>query len=299
MPPANPSNLEIHFGTAALKGPRAIDDFHVGPFTIQHQAFNLIAKEEGYSFDKLPLEGIVGLAFPTMAASGEVPFFDNVIRQGLLQHNEFAFYVEDSGSGADSGGGGAVLWGGVDPELFHGSIVLFPVTQAHYWALDLHEFRVGDEKFDIGSSAASSHSTFAQRKLSPKSSRPRLPKLIVDSGTTYVTADPALRQAIAQRLPDGTCEETARYPNLVFTLKDVSGVLHDLDLTPREYMTSSDGGQTCELSLMELTIPEKYGPGMVVGELFIRRYFTVFDRGTGDPEDAKIGFARARHAEQE
>ena len=28
-------------------------------------------------------------------------------------------------------------------------IKMFPVTQKHYWALDLHEFRVGDEAYDI------------------------------------------------------------------------------------------------------------------------------------------------------
>ena len=84
---------------------------------------------------------------------------------------------------------------------------------------------------------------------------------------------------------------------MVFTLRDVSGRLREVDLPPVEYMASADGGQTCELSLMELTIPEKYGPGMVVGELFMRRYFTVFDRGpTGKASEARIGFARARHS---
>jgi pepsin A len=324
--PAHSSVLDIQFGTASLKGPRGIDNFHVGPFTIKHQAFNLIAREDGFSFEKLPLEGIVGLAFPSMSASGELPFFDNVIHQKLLEHNEFAFYVDDHGGDSS---GGAVLWGGVDPDLYEGPIVLFPVSQAHYWALDLHEFRVGSERLHIGggdydvhsSSKVPSHNVLLAEPhfapLSPQrrstvrkiaknatdrkvtsavsaSAARRIPKLVVDSGTTYVTADPLLRAEIATRLPDGRCDDTAKYPHLVFTLKDVAGNFHDLDLSPREYMASADEGQTCELSVMELTIPEKYGPGMVVGELFMRRYFTVFDRGSGAPDDARIGFARAR-----
>jgi pepsin A len=267
-----------------------VENFHVGPFTIQDQHFNLIQDEVGYSFEKLPLEGIVGLGFPSMSSHGEVPFFDNVIRQGLLEHNEFAFYVSDQ----EDALGSSIFWGGVDPDVYTGKINMFPVTQAHYWAVDLHALHVGSEKLDIetGSTIADGDEV---RALKVTEDDPRLAKLIVDTGTTYITAGPMLREAISRRLPDGDCDEVTKYPHIIFTLQDVRGDFHELDLSPREYMASSDGGQACELSLMELSIPPKYGPGMVVGELFMRRYFTVFDRGSGLTTDARVGFARARH----
>lgn len=43
----------------------------------------------------------------------------------------------------------AVFWGGVDESFYNKPIKMFPVTQQHYWALDLFEFRIGNQAFDI------------------------------------------------------------------------------------------------------------------------------------------------------
>eukprot|EP00929_Paragymnodinium_shiwhaense_P034143 TRINITY_DN18616_c0_g1_i1.p1 TRINITY_DN18616_c0_g1~~TRINITY_DN18616_c0_g1_i1.p1 ORF type:complete len:296 (-),score=62.66 TRINITY_DN18616_c0_g1_i1:585-1472(-) len=83
---------EVHFATAVLRGPLGIDDFRIGPFTVKNQSFNLIQDEVGTTFEQLPLEGIVGLAFPAMSAGNHLPFFDTVIQQKLLERNLFAFY---------------------------------------------------------------------------------------------------------------------------------------------------------------------------------------------------------------
>merc|ERR1712100_753101 len=79
-----------------------------------------------------------------MSANGVTTFFDNVIDQKALKNNEFAFYFNRADSKQN-----AILWGGVDPALYKGRIRMFPVTQAHYWALDLHDFRIGDESIDF------------------------------------------------------------------------------------------------------------------------------------------------------
>eukprot|EP00396_MALV-II-16_sp_LP-1_P000190 gene190-352_t len=43
-------NLDIEFGNGELRGTQGIDDFHVGPFTVKHQTFGLIAEEVGDAF---------------------------------------------------------------------------------------------------------------------------------------------------------------------------------------------------------------------------------------------------------
>ena len=47
------------------------------------------------------------------SANGVQPFFDTIIQQKALVHNEFAFYFS-----LDSVTANAVFWGGVDPAFF-------------------------------------------------------------------------------------------------------------------------------------------------------------------------------------
>ena len=52
----------------------------------------MIEKQSGQVFNDVPFEGILGLGFPSMSANHATPFFDTVIQEKSLQHNEFAFY---------------------------------------------------------------------------------------------------------------------------------------------------------------------------------------------------------------
>merc|ERR1719160_1470306 len=124
----------------------------------------------------------------------------------------------------------------------------------------------------------------------------RKPKLIVDSGTTYFTAETGLYQKIMSMLKAAPCSEITEktHPPLTYQLKDVDGNIQDFVIPSEEYMVSDEGGNTCEPAFMKIDIPKKYGPGMLLGEVFMRNYFTVFDRGDGDVSKARIGFARSR-----
>merc|ERR1719235_2712503 len=84
------------------------------------------------------------------------------------------------------------------------------------------------------------------------------------------------------------------HPPLTYVLKDAEGKLQNFVIPAEEYMVSDEGGQTCEPAFMKIDIPKKYGPGMILGEVFMRNYFTVFDRADGNPEHAQVGFARAK-----
>ncbi|KAF4722016.1 hypothetical protein FOZ62_029886, partial [Perkinsus olseni] len=102
--------LDILFGTGELRGLMALDTISVGPYKVSNQSFAMIQKEIGKIFQQIPFEGILGLAFPKMAANGQLPFFDNVMRQDALGgRNEFSFYFQPS-----PGKGSMILFGGVD-----------------------------------------------------------------------------------------------------------------------------------------------------------------------------------------
>jgi pepsin A len=262
----------------------------------------MIENEYGAVFDEVPFEGIVGLAFPSMSANHVQPFFDTVIGEKTLQHNEFAFYFSK-----ENRAGNALLWGGVDPAFYSGQIEYFNVTDPYYWSLDLHSFQIGNHVL--------LSSPEGPRTVSPGLLRREAPQVqsvhgvgvgnaparaIVDTGTTFFTAEDDVYTHVMELLPNARCGDITdgTHPPIVYKLRNAAGGIRAFSFTFRDYMTHEGEGDFafCRPAFMRINVPREHGPGMVLGEVFMRSYFSVFDRG-GGTENAKIGFAEARHTE--
>eukprot|EP00933_Yihiella_yeosuensis_P052097 TRINITY_DN5008_c0_g2_i3.p1 TRINITY_DN5008_c0_g2~~TRINITY_DN5008_c0_g2_i3.p1 ORF type:complete len:465 (-),score=71.18 TRINITY_DN5008_c0_g2_i3:172-1566(-) len=263
-------DIDIMFGTGELKGPLHVDTYRVGPMAVEKQPFAMIRDMRGQVFSSFPFEGILGLAFPSLSFGGIDPFFERVIRNKHLVNNEFAFYLNK-----DSSRPSALLWGGVDKDLYEGPIVMFPVVQPHYWALELVDFRIG------GTSLFNDKSR----------SNPRY--LVVDSGTTYFTAPGHLHDTILSKIPSAKCDSVESYPKMTYVLRSGNGKIYELDIGQETYMVGEDIG-LCRPAFMKLDVRREYGPAMILGEVFMRHWFTVFSRGSGDVKEAKVGFAKAK-----
>merc|ERR1719161_1158146 len=122
------------------------------------------------------------------------------------------------------------------------------------------------------------------------------PQLIVDSGTTYFTAESGVYERVMMMIPPASCKSVSdkTHPPLRYQLKDATGDIQEFKIPAEEYMVSDETGDHCEPAFMKIDIPKKYGPGLILGEVFMRNYFTVFQRGEGSASDAKIGFARSK-----
>jgi pepsin A len=321
MNPADQLSLDVHFGTGELKGPHGIDHFRVGPFTVPNQTFALIEEQTGQVFHDVPFEGILGLAFPSMSANHVKPFFDTVIDSKALEHNEFAFYFQ-KGDNAGLRAGNALFWGGVDKAFYDGKIEYFPVTDPYYWAVGLHSFQVGDKVLlgdqgveasvehvngsSFGEGFKASYGTRTQQRKHMRGGGSRgaaqtMPKAIVDTGTTYFTACHELYGQITELLPTARCADinAESHPPITYKLQNAAGTVSAFKFTYKEYMTKSGEGDDaqCHLAFMPIDVPEQHGPGMVLGEVFMRMLYTVFDRGDGKGSSAKVGFATAKHGE--
>mmetsp|Transcript_30741 Transcript_30741/g.56203 ORF Transcript_30741/g.56203 Transcript_30741/m.56203 type:complete len:211 (-) Transcript_30741:85-717(-) len=170
----------------------------------------------------------------------------------------------------------ALLWGGIDEDLFEGPIRMFPVVQPHYWALELVDFRMGNV-------------SLAQ----PDPDFPRIKRLVIDSGTTYFTAPDAIHDLIVDRIQEADCRDVENYPVMTYVLRSAEGQTFNLEVTQETYMVGDMHGN-CRPAFMALDVKPKYGPAMILGEVFMSHFFTVFSRGDGSMKQAKVGFAPAK-----
>lgn len=270
-----PVHLDITFGTGRIEGSTGIDDFTVGPFLVKGQSFGLVESEGGHNmhgniFKSINFEGIVGLAFPEMSSTGDVPIYDNIIHQGTLKENEFAFYMA-KGSQVS-----ALFFGGVDPRFYEPPIHMFPVTREHYWETPLDAIYIGDKKFccDEGTNNY----------------------VILDSGTSFNTMPSGELGKLLEMIPPQECdledpEFTKDFPTITYVIGGVK-----FPLTPEQYLVRSKGNE-CKPAYMQIDVPSQFGHAYILGSVaFMRHYYTVFRRSDGT-RPSLVGIARAVHSD--
>lgn len=89
----------IQFGSGALAGHFMTDDLRVGTcdskstgqIHIKNQKFGNVEKQSTI-FTGTNFEAIIGMAYPALAEKGVKPVFDEMMDQGLLKKNVFAYY---------------------------------------------------------------------------------------------------------------------------------------------------------------------------------------------------------------
>eukprot|EP00931_Biecheleriopsis_adriatica_P042439 TRINITY_DN24197_c0_g1_i1.p1 TRINITY_DN24197_c0_g1~~TRINITY_DN24197_c0_g1_i1.p1 ORF type:complete len:164 (-),score=32.77 TRINITY_DN24197_c0_g1_i1:27-458(-) len=118
--------------------------------------------------------------------------------------------------------------------------------------------------------------------------------LVVDTGTTYFTAPPRLFNAIAEVATPRECSKISTLPAMVFTLQTSTlnkSSVEDLVVPPEVYMVRSSDRDWCTPGLMLMGSDADEPPMMILGEVFMRHYFSIFRKGT-QHGGSWIGFAR-------
>lgn len=64
----------------------------VGGITVQNQIFGLSESEAAF-MAYMAADGILGLAYKSIASDGATPVFDNMMSQGLVSEDVFSVYL--------------------------------------------------------------------------------------------------------------------------------------------------------------------------------------------------------------
>eukprot|EP00300_Choanocystis_sp_HF-7_P000435 c1034_g1_i1.p1 GENE.c1034_g1_i1~~c1034_g1_i1.p1 ORF type:complete len:617 (+),score=119.23 c1034_g1_i1:1-1851(+) len=128
----NETSFFVKYGSGRINGILCEDSVTLGSLVIPHQVFGLVTRETGSAFMWGKYDGILGLAFPSLAIEGSQPVLDTIMHEGLVSPM-FSFYF--SSGKADS----AFYVGGVPPAYANHKYTWHSVIRQGYWELGMDD----------------------------------------------------------------------------------------------------------------------------------------------------------------
>jgi len=255
---ANGTIFDIRYGSGPVSGYMSEDDVKVGNTVAKGQTFAEITDVSGlglgYTIGKF--DGIMGLAFPSISVNGVTPVFVSMVEQGLLDP-VFAFYLT-----SDPKQVGEMDLGGIDEKHYTGTLQYVPVSSETYWEVALDDMKIEGQSVT------------------------KVKKAIIDTGTSLLAGPVAEVKAIAKLVG-----ATPLIPGKEWLIDCNGGKSIDIVLGGNTY-TLAPGDiivpdQTlCLFAMTGIDIPAPAGPLWILGDPWIRKFYTVFDYGA-----KRVGFA--------
>jgi len=208
-------------------------------------------------------DGILGLAYDTIAVSHVVPPFYYLVNKGLLDAPVFAFRL-----GTSEEDGGEATFGGIDSSAYKGKLTYAPVRRKAYWEVELNKISFGGDDLELDNAGAA-----------------------IDTGTSLI----ALPTDIAEMLNTQIGAKKSwngQYTVDCNTVPDLPDLTFFFDHKPypikaTDYILNVQGTCLSSFTPMDINMPNG-GSIWIVGDVFLRRYYTVYDLGRN-----AVGFAEA------
>lgn len=249
----NGSEFAIQYGSGSLEGFVSQDTVTIGDLTVKKQDFAEATSEPGLAFAFGRFDGILGLGYDTISVNKIVPPFYRMVDDGLLDESKFAFYL---GSGDDDS---EVVFGGVDKDHYTGEFTKLPLKRKAYWEVDLDAIILGDQSAELEGTGA-----------------------ILDTGTSLIVLPTTMAELINKEIGAKKgfggqysldCNKRDALPDLTFTLTGTNFTISSYD-----YVIEASG--SCISAFSGMDIPPPAGPLVILGDAFLRKYYSVYDLET-------------------
>jgi saccharopepsin len=249
----NGTEFSIRYGSGSMEGFVSNDQLTIGDLVLKKQDFAEATKEPGLAFAFGRFDGILGLAYDTISVNHITPPFYSMINQGLLDEPVFSFRV-----GSSEEDGGEAIFGGIDKSAYTGQLHYVPVRRKAYWEVELSKISFGGDELELESTGAA---------IDTGTSLIALPTDIAEMLNTQIGAKKSWN---GQYQVD--CSKVPNLPELSFFFGGRAYPLKGSD-----YVLEVQGTCISAFTGMDINLPG--GALWIVGDVFLRRYYTVYDLG--------------------
>ncbi|XP_027426370.1 chymosin-like [Zalophus californianus] len=250
--------LSIQYGTGSMQGFLGVDTVTVSNIVDSQQTVGLSTQEPGNVFTYSEFDGILGLAYPSLASEYSVPVFDNMMQKHLVAQDLFSVYLSRNGQGS------MLTLGAIDPSYYTGSLHWVPVTVQEYWQFSVDRVTVNGVVVACDGGCQAILDTGTSMLVGPSSDILNIQTAIGATQDQYGEFDI-------------NCRSLSSMPEVVF---EIHGQKYPL---PPSTYTSTDMG-FCTSGFQG----EGDSQLWILGDVFIREYYSVFDRVNN-----RLGLAKA------
>lgn len=272
---ANGTNFSILYGSGAVQGFCDQDDVSVAGVVSKAQVFAETTEEPGISWDVGRFDGILGFGWPQIAVNGITPYFNSLVAAGAVDEPVFSFWL----SGKPGKNGGELTLGGVNADRFEGEMQYIPVSQEGYWQVTAESMSVGGKPIKTGFEA------------------------VVDTGTSLIALPLLEAIKINSQLgclnigiecefvkpingTNSTCPDPSTLPSFDIVIAGKTFTLTGDDMLLK---ISAGGQDVCVSGIMGFPGSLPNDIGIILGDVFLRKYYASFDLG-----QKRIGLALAK-----
>jgi len=267
----------------------------------------------------------LGLSFPNLSTLKYTPLFDSIIKRDILKKNWFSFYLTDVEEEAKS----QIILGEPKPNHYIGELNWHAVSEESYWQVEMDDIYIDNSPINIcpkgpcklvidtGTSIMTGPSNdldilLSRIPLENCDDVSGLPELGFKIGDLLYTIKPQEYIIFSQRTYSSFLEtkknESEKNLNLNSSLNNnknnlktetnantmskvkikESLMLNSLSEKNRSHIKKGKNN-LCKRAFMPLDVQEPRGPLWVLGDIFLRKYFVVFDR-----DQKRIGIAERK-----
>lgn len=214
-------------------------------------------------FNVFPYDGILGVGMPSGSLTQRCNFLGNLAEAGRFKRDRFAVWIKTEEDAEDS----EITFGDFDEKRLGSEILWLPTTRGEtgMWKANMVDMAVNNVKLALCGLDGCQAS--------------------FDTGTNAIAAPKHIITSILDRLQvQENCENYDSLPNIGFAFR-----MYILNIEKQDYIRKVGG--KCFHQFLAVDLPPPRNDVIILGDPFLRRYFTIFDR-----ESLKIGVAFSNHA---
>lgn len=214
-------------------------------------------------WDSFPFDGVLGLGMPAASMDKRFNFFGNLAEQGILRRNRFAVWLAAEHDQEDS----EITFGDFPEHRLGSEILWLPVSNKDtgMWQVRMADAAVNNRLLGVcgrnGCEAA------------------------FDTGTSVIAGPSAWVEGVLAGLNIATdCSNYDTLPTLGFAMR-----MYILNIEKADFVKRV--GDRCYHQFLKVDVPPPKGPVVLLGNPFLKQYFTIFDR-----DSLKVGVSFSAHA---